>query len=461
MAHCGIHHPMKLHNASGNLAALIAAGLFGASVVATRVAVQEIPPLNLAILRFGQGGLILFLCLFFGARNLLKVKQHDLPFLVLLGAILFAIFPVTFNISLRFTEASRGALMLATMPIWSAWIARVARKERLNPRQIAGILFTFTGVGIVLAERGLNWQGSAFALAGDGLMLLTALCGAIYGVLAQRMLARYSALAVTMYAMLFGTFLLFPAALLEGLPQTFIRIDGKIAILILFLGIFGGALAFYLWTFALTRLTPTLLSEILGSQHVLGGLCGLFCYVADPGHIVHAGTDPFVKFGELDNHRSQRVELLLETFTRAGINTEIPMDIQVAMWMKFLFITVWSGIGAVTRSPVGIWRSLPETRQMAKQGLLEIIAVAKSRNISLPVEALQTAMVMYDGLAPQSTSSLQRDIMDKRPSELEAQIGAVVRFGKESNVTTPQHTFIYQSLLPMELQARGQLQVNE
>lgn len=257
MTHCGIIYPMKLHNASGNLAAFIAAGLFGASVVATRVAVQEIPPLNLAILRFGQGGLILFLYLLIGARNLLKVKWHDLPFLVLLGAILFAVFPLTFNFSLRFTEASRGALMLATMPIWSAWLARAARKERLIPRQIAGILFTFTGVGIVLAERGLNWQGSVFALAGDGLMLVTALCGAIYGVLAQRMLARYSALAVTMYAMLFGTFLLFPAALLEGFPQTFIGIDGKIAILILFLGIFGGALAFYLWTLALTRLTPT------------------------------------------------------------------------------------------------------------------------------------------------------------------------------------------------------------
>ena len=97
---------MILHNFSGNFAAFIAASLFGASVVATRVAVQEIPPLNLAVLRFGQGGFILFLCLLIGARNLLKVKWHDLPFLVLLGAILFAIFPVTFNISLRFTKWS-------------------------------------------------------------------------------------------------------------------------------------------------------------------------------------------------------------------------------------------------------------------------------------------------------------------------------------------------------------------
>ena len=277
---------MILHNASGNFAAFIAAGLFGASVVATRVAVQEIPPLNLAVLRFGQGGLILFLCILIGARDLLKVKWHDLPFLVLLGAILFAIFPVTFNISLRFTEASRGALMLATMPIWSACIARMARKERLILRQVAGILLTFAGVGIVLAERGLRWQGSLLSLGGDGLMLLTALCGAIYGVLAQRMLARYSALTVTMYAMLFGTFLLFPAALVEGLPQAFVRIDGKVAVLILFLGILGGALGFFLWTFALTRLTPTqvavyvnvnpIVAIILGATLLAEKLTGVF-----------------------------------------------------------------------------------------------------------------------------------------------------------------------------------------
>ena len=205
---------------------------------------------------------------------------------------------------------------------------------------------------------------------------------------------------------------------------------------------------------------PDDLAEIIGSQRVLGGLCGLFCYVTEPGHIVHAGTDPFIKFGELDNHRSQRVELLLEKFKRAGVNAEIPPDIQVAMWMKFLLIAVWSGIGAATRSPVGIWRSLPETRSMAEKGLMEIIAVAKSRNILLPAEALQMTMAMYDGLAPDSTASLQRDITGGRPSELEAQIGAVVRFGQKSDVETPQHTFIYHSLMPLELRARGQLQFN-
>ena len=202
---------------------------------------------------------------------------------------------------------------------------------------------------------------------------------------------------------------------------------------------------------------PVKLSAVVGDQHVLGGLCGLFCYVAGPGHIVHAGTDPFVKFGELDNHRSQRVELLLDTFKRAGVTAVIPPDIQVAMWMKFLLITAWSGVGAVTRAPAGIWRSLPETRRMAEQSLREIIAVAAACDVALPENALEMTMTVYDGLVPESTASLQRDVMQGRPSELDAQIGAVVRFGQKAGVPTPWNIFIYNSLLPMELRARGEL----
>ena len=202
---------------------------------------------------------------------------------------------------------------------------------------------------------------------------------------------------------------------------------------------------------------PAHLSEVLGSQHVLGGLCGLFCYVAGPGHIVHAGTDPFVKFGELDNRRSERIENLVDIFTRAGVNADIPKDIQVAMWLKFMFITVWSGMGSITRTPAGIWRSQPETRRMAECGLQEIVDVAEARGVSLPVKAIQTTMSVYDSLVPESTASMQRDVMEGRPSEVEAQIGAVVRFGQEAGVATPQHKFIYESLLPLELKARGKL----
>jgi len=241
---------------AANTAAFVAAVFFGSSVVAVRVAVQEVPPLSLAVLRFGQGGLLLVL-LVIATRGRLRIERRDLPLLTLLGAIFFTVFPVTFNASLRLIEASRGALMLATIPLWSALLARAARRERLVFRQVVGVLLTLAGVGLALSEHGLDWHGGLEALVGDGLMIVTALCGAAYGVLAQRAFARYSALTVTTYAMVLGTLLLLPAALVEGLFSVFLRLDGQTLALLVFLGVFGGALGFFLWTFALTRLTPT------------------------------------------------------------------------------------------------------------------------------------------------------------------------------------------------------------
>jgi len=50
---------------------------------------------------------------------------------------------------------------------------------------------------------------------------------------------------------------------------------------------------------------------------------------------------------------------------------------------------------------------------------------------------------------------MQKDIMEGRPSELDAQTGAVIRMGRSLGVAAPTHEFIYASLLPMEKKARG------
>jgi len=258
----------------GNSAAFSAAALFGASVVATRVAVGTIPPLSLAFLRFGQGGLILLIFLLIFRPGLLRIKLNDLPYLTLLGAVLFTLFPITFNVGLKYTEASRGALMLATLPLWSAWLARIAKSERLTLRQVGGIILTLSGVAFVLAERGLTWQGGGWALLGDLLMLVTAICGAIYGVLAQKMLKKYTALTVTTYAMLTGTCLLIPAVFVEGFSQALTKIDLQAASLILFLGICGGALGYFLWTFALAHLTPTQVAVYINLNPMVAAILG-------------------------------------------------------------------------------------------------------------------------------------------------------------------------------------------
>jgi 2-dehydropantoate 2-reductase len=203
---------------------------------------------------------------------------------------------------------------------------------------------------------------------------------------------------------------------------------------------------------------PSRLAAVLGAEHVLGGLCRIVSLVVEPGHVRHAGLEPYVAFGELDNRPSQRAQRLRDAFTRAGVNAEIPADIQVAMWEKFLFIASFSGVGAVTRAPAGVLRSLPETRGMLEAAMHEVLAVAQARGIGMTEAVISRTMALIDGLPPGGTASMQRDIVKGRRSELESQNGAVVRLGQEVDVATPLHAFIYHSLLPLELRARGRVQ---
>jgi 2-dehydropantoate 2-reductase len=203
---------------------------------------------------------------------------------------------------------------------------------------------------------------------------------------------------------------------------------------------------------------PDTLAAALGRNRVLGGLCRIIVYVEGPGHVRHVGVPPSVTFGELDAPGSPRAEALRAAFARArGVRAEIAPDVRAAMWEKFLFIAATSGVGALTRAPVGIIRSQPETRALLTQALAEIHAVALAQGIALPADAVETTLTFVDALPADGTMSMQRDVIEGRPSELEAQIGAVVRLGEASGVPVPLHRTIYAALLPLERRARGEI----
>jgi len=265
---------VKTHSApAGSVAAALAAILFGASVVAIRIAVRDIPPLTLAVLRFGQGSLVLFVGLAAFRRDLLRIDRRDLPYLGLLGIIFFTIFPVTFNVGMRYVDASRAALLLTTMPLWTVVLARLVVGERLTPRQIAGVLLSIAGVAIVMIDRRAIASGTNYSAKGELLLIATALCGAIYNVLAKRMLVRYKGLTVTFYAMTIGTLFLVPASIVERTPG-FTALSAETLAMVIFVGVFGGALAFSLWTTALSRLSPTKVSVYINLNPVAATLLG-------------------------------------------------------------------------------------------------------------------------------------------------------------------------------------------
>jgi 2-dehydropantoate 2-reductase len=197
-----------------------------------------------------------------------------------------------------------------------------------------------------------------------------------------------------------------------------------------------------------------MLADAFDKEHVLGGLCRISSFLAGPGHITHVGVKPFISFGELDSTMSGRVKYLQEIFASLdGVDVEVPSDIRAAMWEKFIFICSTSGVGAVTRQPMGVFRSVPESRTMLESAVREAVEVGRAKGVALPRDLFETLLKRIDGLPAGMVASMQKDIMEGGPSELDAQTGAVVRMGRSLGIPIPTHEFIYASLLPMELKA--------
>ena len=200
------------------------------------------------------------------------------------------------------------------------------------------------------------------------------------------------------------------------------------------------------------------LAAEVGPERVIGGLCRLVAFVEAPGRIRHAGVAPQIAFGELNGARSGRVTTLRQAFEKArGLSVATPDDIVAALWEKFLFIAPYSGVGAVTGKPAGLFRDVPETRSLLRDAMAEVVALARARGVGLSEDIVERSLAYVDTLPADATSSMQRDLLQGRPSELEHQNGAVVRLARESGVAVPANQFLYASLKPAEVAARGEV----
>lgn len=203
------------------------------------------------------------------------------------------------------------------------------------------------------------------------------------------------------------------------------------------------------------------LEQILGRKHALIGLCRISSLVTGPGKIRHAGLEPTILLGEFDGSAlSPNAQALADALAAAGVVVEIPKDIRAALWEKLLFIAGLSGVGAVARATVGELRQCPPTRELLRQLMEEVAAVARSRGIQLDADVVSRALAFVDSIPTGGTASMQRDIADGKPSELEAIIGAVVRFGDANQVPTAAMHYVYASLLPQEQRARNNLRAS-
>jgi 2-dehydropantoate 2-reductase len=197
------------------------------------------------------------------------------------------------------------------------------------------------------------------------------------------------------------------------------------------------------------------LAEVIAPKNILQGLCRIISKIDGPGQINHFGVNPIIIFGEKDKTATPRLKAIKELFDKAGFNSQISTDMDAELWKKFIAICV-SGLIAVANSTYGQLREIPKTRQMMLELLNEIYVLSQKMNINIEPDFVDKTVSFIDSFPYDSTSSLTRDVWEKKPSEIYYQNGTAVELGEKYGVPTPVNRFVFSCILPGEMKVRGE-----
>jgi 2-dehydropantoate 2-reductase len=195
------------------------------------------------------------------------------------------------------------------------------------------------------------------------------------------------------------------------------------------------------------------IADALGPHHAAIGVCHVLATRTGEAEVRHGGPSPELAVGAFSGP-SDRLEPLAAALRSAGIEATVRPDIRARLWQKLLFVEPLGSIGAATRAPVGVFRQVPETRALLERAMHEVGAVATARGIALAPDIVAETLARIDTMPEGAMTSMHRDLVEGRPSELYEQTGAVVRLGAGANVPRPVHEFLMATLLPRERENR-------
>ena len=246
---------------------IFAVVIWGATFVATKIALQEVSPATIVWLRFGMGVVVLGAAVFL--RNEFGVPDRsEWLYFAMLGFIGVAFHQWLQANGLVTAQATTTAWIVATIPVFIALLSWPVLKEKLGWIRIAGI--TLAAIGVLLIVSNGNpaalFTGREGTL-GDLLVLISAPNWAVYTVLSRRELARHPSARMMFYVMLLGW--LFTNLWIFGFGPgvseiAHLTLKGWTAILVL--GIFGSGLAYIAYYDALQVLPASQVGVFLNIE---------------------------------------------------------------------------------------------------------------------------------------------------------------------------------------------------
>ena len=189
-------------------------------------------------------------------------------------------------------------------------------------------------------------------------------------------------------------------------------------------------------------------SQEYGPERVLPGAAYLLCNIESPGVVRQRAPVARMAFGESNGDRSQRALAFQDTFSKAGIEADLSEDVMRALWSKLLYNTPANGLACASRLTPRAFFEFPEGNALFGSAFKEVANVATASGVSLGDVDIQGAMNLVAQRPMDGKGSMQADLEDGRPLELEAIVGSVGRIGRRVTVETPLMDLIYALLLP-------------
>jgi drug/metabolite transporter (DMT)-like permease len=242
-----------------------------------KIGLEELSPINLTIMRLFTVCIIFLLLIVIIPRKFSPLQKKDIIPLFLLGFLGLVIYHLGLNYGEIYISASAASLIIATIPIFTVIFAVVFLKEKITKKIAIGIPLSLTGVVIISLTGTSTSPFEITYISAAAAVLISALMGAGYTIMGKKLLQRYSALSLTVYAFLFGSLgllpLLSPSLIVEATSLT-LRGWGAV----LFLAILPTVVGYVLWYVALEIKSASEISVFLYFIPVLSTIISYFLF---------------------------------------------------------------------------------------------------------------------------------------------------------------------------------------
>lgn len=181
-----------------------------------------------------------------------------------------------------------------------------------------------------------------------------------------------------------------------------------------------------------------ILSNAVGTEHVIGGKTYVGGMLLEPGRVQATLAQKETFIGELDGSESVRVEQIVAAFNQAGMETSATTNIMGVIWDKLLVNVSTGAVCAITGLPYGGLYSQESLLEVSRAAVMEGVTVAHAAGVKLTYEDPDKVLWMAGkGLPDSFKPSLQQSLESGRRTEVDVIAGAVVREGKRLGVPTP------------------------